>query len=65
MIPGASLTRLDHGEGHFIFIDECHAGTEVNRVALCKDRPGVSRAEVHSQLKGIIRSFFEAHLKAA
>jgi predicted dienelactone hydrolase len=62
LIPGASLTRLDHGEGHFIFLDVCHTATEANTVALCKDRPGIHRAEVHRRLMGILRSFFGKHL---
>lgn len=62
LIPGASLTRLDHGEGHFIFLDVCHTGIEANTVALCKDRPGIHRAEVHRRLMGIIRNFLDRHL---
>ncbi len=62
LIPGAFLTRLDEGEGHFIFLDVCHSGLEANTVALCKDRPGIHRAEVHRRLMGIIRNFYDRHL---
>jgi predicted dienelactone hydrolase len=62
LIPGAFLTRLDHGEGHFIFLDVCHSGLEANTVALCKDRPGIHRAEVHRRLMVIIRNFFDRYL---
>ena len=65
LIPGASLTRLDHGEGHFIFLDVCHTAVEANTVALCKDRPGIHRAEVHRRLMGILRSFFGKHLNVS
>jgi predicted dienelactone hydrolase len=65
LIPGATLTRLSGGEGHFIFIDVCQADIQVNKVSLCKDRPGVRRAEVHEMLTGIIREFFEKNLTVA
>ena len=62
LIPGAMLTRLSNGEGHFIFIDACQADIEVNKVFLCRDRPGVKRAEVHEKFTRIVRGFFEKNL---
>ena len=64
-IPGATLTRLSRGEGHFIFIDLCQADIQVNTVPLCSDRPGVRRAEVHERLREIIQGFFEKYLTSA
>jgi hypothetical protein len=62
LIPGASLTPLAHGEGHFIFMDECSADLAVQGVLVCKDRGGVRRSVVHSRLVEKIGSFFEEHL---
>lgn len=61
-IPGASLTALTGGEGHFVYLDACSLDREANGVPLCRDRPGVDRAEVHASLAGVITDFFEAHL---
>lgn len=41
---------LDHGEGHFVFLDPCTLDLEANGVPLCRDRPGVDRAAVHRRL---------------
>jgi predicted dienelactone hydrolase len=64
-MPRASSTYLTHGEGHFVFLDECSIPLEANGVSLSRDRPGVSRAAVHAQLQGIIRGFFDATLEHA
>jgi predicted dienelactone hydrolase len=61
-IPGASLTALTGGEGHFIYLDACNLDREANGVPLCRDRPGVDRAEVHASLAGVITDFFDTHL---
>ena len=61
-IPGASLTALTGGEGHFVYLDACNLDREANGVPLCRDRPGVDRAEVHASLAGVITDFFKAHL---
>ncbi len=63
LLPRASLTRLTSGEGHFIFLDTCQVDIEANGVPLCQDREGVSRSAVHEYLKGIIKRFFDQHLK--
>ena len=64
LIPGASLTQLTQGEGHFIFLDECDADLEAHGVPLCRDRAGVHRARVHAHLTVIIQRFFDTHLRA-
>jgi len=63
LIPGASLTPLTHGEGHFVFVDECSGDAEVQGVPVCRDRSGVQRAAVHARLAEIIQKFFSKHLK--
>jgi len=63
LIPGASLTRLDHGEGHFVYLDPCTWDREANGVPLCRDRPGVERGRVHAMLQPVIARFFEEHLR--
>ena len=64
-IPGASLTRLTGGEGHFVYLDVCDAELDANGVPLCRDRRGVDRALVHARLAGLITAFFEQHLAPA
>jgi len=62
LIPGASLTPLAHGEGHFVFVDECREDAEVEGVPVCRDRAGVQRATVHARLAEIISRFLTQHL---
>jgi len=65
LMPGASLTRLDGGEGHFVFLNVGDKDVSILGVPLYRDRPGVDRAEVHARLAGVIRRFFDAHLGAS
>jgi len=58
-IPGASLHRLDGGEGHFAFLDVCDSDREANGVALCRDRPGVDRRAVHAAVARLVATFLE------
>ncbi|HTY52866.1 MAG TPA: hypothetical protein VMB35_06685 [Methanomicrobiales archaeon] len=62
-IPGAILVRLDGGEGHFVFLDECDHDRQANGVALCRDREGVDRRRVHEYLSGIVTGFFGEKLR--
>ncbi len=62
LIPGASFTPLAHGEGHFVFLDECSGDRAVRGVPVCKDRNGVRRADVHARLLEKIGQFFQEHL---
>jgi predicted dienelactone hydrolase len=64
LIPGASLTPLAHGEGHFVFVDECSGGQEVRGVSPCRDRPGVLRSAVQARLLEKIGRFLGEHLAA-
>ena len=61
-IPGALLVQLTHGEGHFVYLDVCSSDQAAAGVPLCRDRPGVDRAQVHRQLQEIIGDFINRHL---
>jgi len=63
LTPGASLTQLTAGEGHFAFLDVCRWDREANGVPLCRDRAGVDRGQVHERLAGIIAGFLDQHLR--
>jgi predicted dienelactone hydrolase len=65
LIPGASLTPLAHGEGHFIFLDECSSDLSAQGVPLCRDRAGVQRSIVHGKVTQIVTQFFMQHLMTA
>ncbi len=62
LIPGASLTPLAHGEGHFVFVDECNGEDQVDGVPVCRDRNGVRRSAVHARLAEILGRFFTENL---
>ena len=62
LLPGADVVRLDSGEGHFVYLDECSQPIEVMGVPLCSDREGVDRGEVHARLTQVNESFFSRHL---
>ena len=58
LIPGARLTVLPGGVGHYTFLAECtEHGKEV--LPICKDRDGVDRAGVHRKVAGLAFDFFE------
>ncbi len=58
LIPGCALTRLESGEGHFVFLNACDSDLEANGVPLCRDRDGVDRDAVHQALREVVGSFF-------
>jgi predicted dienelactone hydrolase len=64
LLGNAWLSKLDWGEGHFVFLDECRADLEANGVLLGRDRPGVVRAQVHARLRRVITDFFDHALRA-
>lgn len=64
LISGASLTRLEGGEGHFVFLNVGEKDVSIYGVPLYRDRPGVDRADVHARLADVIRRFFDARLPA-
>lgn len=57
-IPDVSLTRLDKGEGHFIFLNESESQSEIYGVPIYRDKKGVSRTAVDVRLKEKITGFF-------
>ena len=63
-LPNAELIRLDRGEGHFVYLDECSLPVEALGVRICSDRPGVMRADVHQRLGASIVEFFTRQLRA-
>jgi predicted dienelactone hydrolase len=63
-LPSAQAIRLDRGEGHFVYLDECSAAVEAMGVPICTDRPGVIRGEVHSHLGDSVTDFFRRELAA-
>jgi predicted dienelactone hydrolase len=62
LVRGCSLTRLEGGEGHFVFLNECGSDLDANGVPLCRDRDGVDREAVHHRLRGVIGAFFDESL---
>ncbi len=62
LIPGCSLTRLESGEGHFVFLNACRSDLEANGVPLCHDREGVARDAVHDLLRGVIGAFIHGNV---
>lgn len=62
-IPGAELVTLEHGEGHFVFLDACDNEIEANGLPLCRDRAGVDRALVQKGLVVRIVEFLERALE--
>ena len=59
-LKGANLVSLDGDEGHFVFLDSCNHKYKAKGIALCKDRPGVDRKQVHRALLGHVLPFVAA-----
>ena len=62
VVSGAEIVRLENGEGHFVFVDQCASSIEVMGVPLCSDRPGVDRRALHDRLAVIVEQFLARHL---
>ena len=62
-LPNAAAIRLDRGEGHFVYLDECSLPVEAMGVPICSDRPAVMRGEVHQRLGVAIVDFLARQLK--
>jgi len=63
LLPNVDVIRLEKGEGHFVYLDECLLPIEAMGVRLCADRPGVVRREVHAALCNRIVDFFTQNLR--
>ena len=61
-LPNAEAIRLDRGEGHFVYLDECSAPVEAMGVPICSDRPGVMRRDVHQTLGARVVDFLTRQL---
>ncbi|MFK7915274.1 MAG: alpha/beta hydrolase family protein [Pseudomonadales bacterium] len=57
-LPQAQTHWLGAGEGHFVYLNQCQRDIAANGVALCRDRPGVSRSATHQTLQQHIIAFF-------
>ncbi len=64
-LPNAKHHWLNKGEGHFIYLNECESELKANGVPLCIDRSGVSRSDVHEELKSVIYRFLQQNLSAS
>ena len=56
-IPNAQSLIFDQGEGHFVYLDPCKHAYQAMGVAICTDRPGVDRHEVHQKAAATILRF--------
>jgi predicted dienelactone hydrolase len=63
-LSNAEAIRLDRGEGHFVYLDECSASVEAMGVNICSDRPGVIRGDVHRRLGASVVDFLTRQLLA-
>lgn len=61
-LPNAAGIRLDRGEGHFVYLDECSLPVEAMGVPICSDRPGVMRGDTHQRLGAAIVEFLARQL---
>jgi len=62
LLSNVEALRLDGGEGHFVYLDECSSTIEAMGVRLCADRPGVVRKDVHARLSARVLTFLNRHL---
>jgi predicted dienelactone hydrolase len=56
-IPNAQSLLFDQGEGHFVYLDPCKHAYQAMGVAICTDRPGVDRREVHKKAATVMLKF--------
>lgn len=56
-IKNFEIVKLDNGEGHFIYLDECNLPVKVMGIPLCTDGKGVDRNAAHLKLAAIIGQF--------
>ncbi len=62
-IPGAQLTTLEGGPGHYVFLNTCtKRGTRY--VPICKDAEGVDRSSTHGLASRIVVDHFRSALVA-
>ena len=61
-IPGAKLTILPGGVGHYVFLDTCTAAAKQSVPLICVDAPGVDRDAIHARTAALALSFFMNNL---
>jgi predicted dienelactone hydrolase len=59
LIPGAKLTVMPRGVGHYTFLADCTAQGRSD-LSICRDAPGVDRAETHAWANRLAVTFFES-----
>jgi predicted dienelactone hydrolase len=61
-IPGAKLTILPGGVGHYTFLDDCTEKGKKQLPQFCVDNPGVDREAMHKQVAEMAAEFFAQEL---
>ena len=56
-----TFTRIEHTQ-HFSFLAVCPPSIEAHEPVICKDPPGLDRAQFHRRLNEALTTFFRAHL---
>jgi predicted dienelactone hydrolase len=62
LISNAKLTVLPGAVGHYVFLAECKPAG-VREIPICRDAPGVDRAAIHSDVAGMVDTFFRSVLR--
>ena len=65
LIPGATLSLVPGGVGHYTFLATCTPAGREAQPQLCRDAAGVDRERVHEQAVDEAARFFDAALKPA
>lgn len=58
-IPAATILVFAEGEGHFVYLDRCKHQYQAMGVALCVDRPGIDRTQVHQKAGAAMLKFIQ------
>lgn len=58
-IPAATNLVFSQGEGHFVYLDRCKHAYQAMGVALCTDRPGIDRTQVHKKAGATMLQFVQ------
>ncbi len=61
-IKKSKVIKLDNGEGHFVYLDECNLPIKAMGVSLCTDAEGVDRKAIHLKLSSEIEQFLNKKL---
>jgi len=59
LVPGARLTVMPGAVGHYTFLAECTPHGR-STISICRDGPGVDRAETHAWANRLAVAFFES-----